>query len=368
MAKDLIGVGIIGASPGHWAGTAHIPALRALPDFELRAISTSRRESADAAAAAFGIDKAFDNHEALVSDPDVDVVVVTVRVPHHLELVSAAIAAGKHVYCEWPLGNGLDEAVKMASLAREAGVMAVVGLQSRNAPEVAHLRTLVRDGYVGEVLSTTLIGPGQGWAGLIDQSNAYLLDDRNGATMLTIPFGHTVDAFNWVLGEFSTLDATFGHRRKTGTIIETGEVIPMTAADQIAVSGTLDSGAVATIQYRAGVPRGTKLLWEINGTEGDLRITSGGGHLGMSDLQLSGGRGDATSLLPIDVPASYAEAAAGVQAGVAVNVALNYANLASDLRKGTHLSATFDDAVVRHRMIHAIQVSAANGGRQSYPH
>lgn len=62
--------------------------------------NTTRRESAAAAAAHYGIPHAFVGHEALVSSPDVDIVVVTVKVPAHLELVTAAMAAGKHVYCE----------------------------------------------------------------------------------------------------------------------------------------------------------------------------------------------------------------------------------------------------------------------------
>lgn len=367
LKNDMIGVGIIGANPGRgWAAMAHVPALQALPEFQITAISTSRRESAEASAAQFDVKQAFDNHAELVSCPDVDLVAITVKVPHHFELASAAIAAGKHVYCEWPLGNGLAEAEELARLAREQGVLAVVGLQSRSAPAIAHLRDLLRDNYVGEVLSTTLIGPGTRSGGFIDEPNAYTVDIRNGATTLTIPFGHTVDALNWVLGEFATLDATLSRGRDTVTVIGTGEIIPMTAHDQIVVSGVLESGAVAAVQYRASLPRGTKLLWEINGTEGDLRITSDGRHIGMFDLTLSGGRGEEIELKPITVPDSYGAPAAGVPAGFPVNVALTYAKLARDIREGTHLSATFDDAVVRHRMIHAVEAAAKTGVRQSY--
>src|SRR5438105_13560641 len=92
-----IGVGIVGASPDRgWAAQAHIPALRSLSDdFELTALSTTRRESADAASKLFGVPAAFDNHQELVNSPAVDVVVVTLQVPHHLELATAALGAGK---------------------------------------------------------------------------------------------------------------------------------------------------------------------------------------------------------------------------------------------------------------------------------
>src|SRR5882672_12866676 len=107
-----IRVGIIGANPDRgWAAQAHIPALKALAaDFEITALSTSRRESAAAASRRFGVPLAFDNHHDLVNSGAVDVVAVTVKVPYHLELATAALAAGKAVYCEWPLGNGVHEA------------------------------------------------------------------------------------------------------------------------------------------------------------------------------------------------------------------------------------------------------------------
>src|SRR2546427_8549191 len=103
-AKRKIRVGIIGANPDRgWAAQATIPALKSLSDdFEITALSTTRRESADAASKLFDVPLAFDNHQDLVDSPDVDVVVITVKVPYHLQLATAALNAGKAVYCEWP--------------------------------------------------------------------------------------------------------------------------------------------------------------------------------------------------------------------------------------------------------------------------
>jgi len=140
-----IRVGIIGANPDRgWAAQAHIPALRSLSeDFEVTALSTSRRESAEAAGELFGVPLAFDNHQELVNSAAVDVVAVTVKVPYHLELATAALQASKAVYCEWPLGNGLREAETLAALAAKQGVLAVAGLQARSAPPVAYVRDLI---------------------------------------------------------------------------------------------------------------------------------------------------------------------------------------------------------------------------------
>src|SRR2546425_3271239 len=237
-----IRVGIIGANPDRgWAAQAHIPALRSLPDdFEITALSTSRRESAEAASTRFGVPLAFDNTQDLVNRADVDVVAITVKVPHHFELATAALDAGKAVYCEWPLGNGLQEAESLAELAKKKGALAVVGLQARSAPAVAYVRDLIQQGYVGEVLSTTLIGSGMGWGPTVEPYNAYMNDKQNGATMLSIAVGHAADALCYCLGEVRELSATMAMRRKAFTIAGTGETKPMNTDDQVGVSGLLE--------------------------------------------------------------------------------------------------------------------------------
>src|SRR5205807_1721028 len=351
-----IRVGIIGANPDRgWAAQAHIPALKSLSDdFEIMALSTSRRESADAASKLFGVPVAFDNHQDLVNRADVDVVAITVKVPYHLELATAALDAGKAVYCEWPLGNGLKEAENLAALAKEKRVLAVAGLQARSAPSVAYVRDLVEQGYVGEVLSTTLIGSGMGWGPTVEPFNAYLNDRKNGATMLSIALGHAADALCHCLGEARELSATMTVRRKTFTIAETGESKPMTADDQVAVSGLLEGGAAFSIHYRGGVSRGTNLLWEINGSEGDLQLTATGGQAQIWELDVSGGRGAQSSLELLHVPEGYRWAP---PQGPGTNVAQAYARFARDYREGTHFCPTFEDAVTRHRMLDAIETA-----------
>src|SRR5207249_6998063 len=96
----------------------------------------------------------------------------------------------------------------------------------------------------------------------------------NGANLLTVPVGHSLDILNYVLGEFAELSALSAVRRPLITIEETGEQIVKTAADQIAVIGTLTSGATASIHIREAVAGGSGFQWEINGTDGTLRITA----------------------------------------------------------------------------------------------
>src|SRR5712691_11372856 len=360
-----IRVGIIGANPDRgWAAEGHIPALKSLSDdFEITALSTSRRESADAASKLFGVPVAFDNHQDLVNRTDVDVVAITVKVPYHLELAMAALDAGKAVYCEWPLGNGLKEAETLAALAKKKGVLAVAGLQARSAPSVAYVRDLIRQGDVGEVLSTTLIGSGMGWGPTVEPFNAYRNDKKNGATMLSIAVGHTTDALCYCLGEARELSATMAMRRKTFTIKGTGQNEPMNTEDQVAVTGLLEGGAAFSIHYRGGVSRGTNLLWEINGTQGDLQLTATGGQAQIWELEVRGGKGDQSALELLPVPAQYRWAPSQALAP-STNVAQAYAHSARDYREGTHLCPTFEDAVTRHRMLDAIEKAATTGKRQ----
>ena len=91
----------------------------------------------------------------MAADPDVDLIVVCVRVPGHRDLVMAGLQAGKAVLCEWPLGANLAEAEEMAGLARQRSVKTIVGLQARSDPTILYARDLVQEGYIGEVLTAT---------------------------------------------------------------------------------------------------------------------------------------------------------------------------------------------------------------------
>src|SRR5438105_3092086 len=365
IPKSTLGVGIVGVSPVRgWAATAHIPALRALPNYQIRALSAHNAEFARAAGEVCGVSAVFSDHEQLVAQPDIDVVAVTVKAPHHRAHVSAALAAGKAVYCEWPLGRDLDDARAMAALAAKQGVHTVVGLQARQAPAIEFVQQLLRDGYVGEVLSTTMVGlsiPGD----VVVQANGYMLDKTNGANLLTVPVGHSLDILNYVLGEFADLSAVSDLRRPLITIEETGEQIVKSAADQIAVIGTLRSGATASVHIREAVAGGTGFLWEINGTDGTLRITAAAAVPGIFPLTVAGAQGH-NEPAELVIPAALKQkwpTLTGLEGAPAFNVGRVYAAFAADIDNGTHTVPDFADGVRRHEVIAAIERSAASGER-----
>ena len=128
---DKIRIGIVGATvtPGGsgWGARAHVPAIKALPDYELKAVCTAHEETAKASQVEFGADLAFDNMAQMVARDDIDLAVVCVKVPGHRDLVMQAIDAGKDVFCEWPLGANLAEAEEMTDRAHAKGLRTMVG-------------------------------------------------------------------------------------------------------------------------------------------------------------------------------------------------------------------------------------------------
>jgi predicted dehydrogenase len=188
MATEKIRVGIIGASMRNgWARDAHIPALSAL--FEITAVSTSRQETADETAEHFGIPHAFADPYKMVQHPDVDLVSICVRVPFHHQLGMAALNAGKHLYCEWPLAATTEQAQQMRDLAVHKGGHHMVGLQARGAPTFNRVRDLIAEGYVGKVLSCTMIITTPAWGTEFTRDWAYMADRSNGNTLMTSPGG-----------------------------------------------------------------------------------------------------------------------------------------------------------------------------------
>nr|WP_320049174.1 Gfo/Idh/MocA family oxidoreductase [uncultured Desulfuromonas sp.] len=300
-----------------------------------------------------GLPHAYDTPADLVASDEIDLVVVTVKVPFHNELVRAALEAGKHVHCEWPLGNGLEQARELTRLADEKGVVATVGTELRTAPELHYLRQLVADGYVGEVLSTTLIGSGGNWGAETIADLAYLSDKSNGANMLTIPFGHTLAGVRDVLGDFADLSGRLLKRRDRVHVTDTDETIESTADDQIMVHGVMASGAAFSAHYRGGLSRGTNFLWEINGTRGDLQVRVSVGHAQMTPLSLWGAQRDASEMKPLPVPECLY---AGLPEEVIVrNVAGIYALIAEDITTGSRKAPSFNDGLKLHEWLDVIE-------------
>jgi predicted dehydrogenase len=359
-AHEPLGVGIAGLSAtGGWAARAHVPALALLDGIGLRGLTARSAASGRAASAAHGV-PAYASVADLARAADVDLVVVAVKVPRHRELVLPALELGVPVLSEWPLAVDLREAEE---LKRAAGrTRTFVGLQARSSPTFRWLADLVHAGYVGELLSATVVAASSGWGDPVPDRLRYTLDRAQGATLLAIGFGHVIDAVSMVVGEPEDVVATTATRRPRVPLVGAAGSIPMTAEDQIAVSGTLPGGAVLSVHHRAGLAAGPGFLLLVDGTEGTLRVTAPA-EPHIAPVTVHGSRGRA-QLARLTLPDGYDERRD--LAGTAVHSLLHaYAAVRDDLRHGTAHAPDFGHAVRRHRLLDAIERSAASGRRVS---
>ena len=356
-----IRVGIVGVTPERgWARMSHIPALNVLSQYEITALSTRRKENISSLRNIVDVPHIYESVKELVSSPDVDLTVVSVRVPLHYDVIKEAFSAGKNVLSEWPLGKNLKEAEELANMAKEKALQGYIMLQSRAVPAIRYVKDFINAGNIGEVLSTSMIGSGIIYGEHLLKANDYTTDPENGTGMINVTFGNAVDALAYVLGEFTELSATTAIRRKSTKIVETGEEVPVGTADQVAVTGTLQGGAVATIHFRGGTLPGTNFFWEINGTKGDIQILASGGSLAVFDVTVKTSTGKDGSMETLDIPDEYNL----IPGKNLPNIPNNVGQIYQLILQGA--APTFNDALIRHRMIAAIQTAAATGTRQTY--
>jgi len=356
---DRIRLGLIGASVrGTWSSRSHLPALQVSPDVELTAVCTTRADSAEAARQAYGARLAFDDWRAMVASPEIDAVAVVVRVPSHYAPTRAALEAGKHVYCEWPLGRTTAEAEDLAALAGTTRRVTAVGLQARVNLALIHMKDLLAAGYVGEVMAVQVTLTRDGVLSR-PSHRTWQRDVDLGAHTLTIAAGHTVDAMRFVTGDVARLSAVVATQAKQWLDTGTGTLLDVTAPDNVLLSGRLANGAVVSVHVGAIPFAGSGYRMEIYGREGTL-VAAGEDSPQLGAIGLHGAqRGN--RLAPIAVPERLNLAPAGTPQGEAANVGALYTLFAQAIRGGGRCEPDFATAVDLHRLIDAIRQSADAG-------
>jgi predicted dehydrogenase len=356
-----IRVGAIGV--GWWAQYAHLPALTLLPEYELAAVCSRNKETAAALAAQHGFSHAVDSVQQLVSHPEVDLVLVLTPAPQHELGVRAAIAAGKDVYCEWPLTPSTALSEELLGLARQAGVRTIVGLQRRLAPGYRYVRDLLDQGYIGELRSVRLHVSARSFQRERPVSLAYTVPEQNFSSLLPVFGGHFLDVLFRALFDFPVaLSALVVNQVKEVRLIETGEILPHTSEDQVELAGTFGNGAVLSVHLEAGKRNNFGVQIDITGSEGDLRI-SNSTSVGDAFNRIEGARGDAQPLTDLPVPDQYQWLPPGQLGSSVLELAHLYAAHARDVSTGSSLAPSFEDALDMHRLIDQIKQSSASGTR-----
>ncbi len=212
-ARRRIGVGVIGFG---WLGQAHSRSLLRIPtlfaerefDTELVVCGDTVAERRDDAVRSFGFARAAADWRAVIDDPAVDVVYVAAPNMLHVELVEAAAQAGKHVFCEKPVGGTPEQTVRAERAARRAGVTTGVGYNYRWAPLVQYARKLIADGRLGEITNYrgrffSMYGSDPlgvlSWRFLVDQA---------GYGVTTDLMSHSVDLAHMLLGPVARVTGT----------------------------------------------------------------------------------------------------------------------------------------------------------------
>ena len=156
MTKKTIGIGVIGMG---WMGQVHSRSYRLVPqrfpdvEVEPRLVICSDNvpERAEAAKQSLGFEQATSDWHEVISNPDVQVVNIATPNHLHLEIIKAAAKAGKHIFCEKPVGRTPQETIEIEAIAREAGVLTFVGFNYRWTPLIIHAKKLIDEGTLGEL-------------------------------------------------------------------------------------------------------------------------------------------------------------------------------------------------------------------------
>lgn len=281
----MIGVGVIGFG---WLGQAHSRSLLRIPtlfpertfDTRLLVCADPLPERRDEAVQSFGFARAGEDWRAVIDDPEVDVVWVAAPNMLHVELVEAAAAAGKHVFCEKPVGGTPEQTLRAQAAARD--VISGVGYNYRWAPLVQYARTLIADGVLGEITNYrgrffSMYGSDPlgvlSWRFLVEEGGYGVTSDL---------LSHSVDLAHFLLGPITRvvgttetfiterpLPAAAGSHYGRGT--DTDPKGAVTNEDYAGMLCTFASGVRGTFEAsRSIVGPESQMAFEVYGTKGAL--------------------------------------------------------------------------------------------------
>jgi predicted dehydrogenase len=361
--KNPLRVGLIGAG-GRWGPWAHVPALQGLAEAEIYAVCTAHADTAQAAAEKYGVKHAYGDIKALGADPQVEAALVAVRVPAHYALTKSVLEAGKHVYCEWPLGANTKEAEELAALARKKKLHTMVGLQRRASPAFLFLRELIRDGYVGQVLSVHMALMN---SGVLTRTSdrTWQRDVTLGANTLTITFGHALDALCMVVGELTEVSALVSTRVPQWFETDTKKTVDVTSPDNIMIQGRVESGAIVNACVGVHPYHGSGHRLEIYGKEGTLMMIGGGEAGQEANRRIMGGHKDDKALQELPVPDRLKWVPEAVRkVGRAYDVGQMWVKFTEAIRTGARVEPDFDHGVRLHKTLDAIVRASETGQRQ----
>ncbi len=269
MSKQAkIRVGFIGTG---WSERVQIPMFRR-GGLVAQGICSGNPANAERVAQHLAIPNVYTDWRALLDDPQIDVVSI-VTPPHlHAEMAIAALQAGKHVICEKPMALNMTEAEAMLAAAQAApNQLAIIDHELRFHPQRAHLRRLLREGYVGELLTIQLerlgserLNPALPWT--------WVHDAARGGGMLGAVGSHLLDLARWLIGRMDALTAQLqiGHHLRQDPATQSPRDV--TADDQAQLLLRFTNQGQGSLIVSGITPGGYGLTVTVVGTQGTLRL------------------------------------------------------------------------------------------------
>jgi predicted dehydrogenase len=277
LGKDL-GVGLIGSG---FMGRAHALAFRmvggvfdlpAQPRLEI--LADANRELAANAAASLGFARSTDDWRSLVTDPMVDIVAITTPNALHKPMSLAAIAAGKHVYCEKPLATSVADAKEMTEAAEAKGVVTLVGFNYLRNPVIRLAKEIVDSGEIGTITSFRGIHAEDFMA---DPSVPYnwRCDPANAGGALADIGSHITSMARYLVGDIEAVCGQLHTQyRQRPSATNPGEMRDIKVDDQANILVRFAGGIPGTITANwIATGRKMQLAFELYGTKGSLEFT-----------------------------------------------------------------------------------------------
>ncbi len=374
-----VGIGVIGMG---WMGRVHTAAYNRLaehfPDLGVHPrLLLAADTSADRRAHAerVGFERTTDDWRAVIDDPAVEVVNVTLPNVMHREVAAAALAAGKHVWVEKPVGRGLEDTQAVAEAARRADGVTGVGFCYRFAPAIQHARELIAQGVIGDVnhyrgvfLADYANRPEGAASWRFERAAA-------GSGVLGDLMAHVVDLTHYLIAPIERLSgrtATMIPRptRQTyeGTHFSRGDSAVLVDVENEDWAGALfelpGGEAVGSLEAsRVVVGPRTGLRIEVHGTTGaltwDLQRMN---ELQRFELSEDGDEGYTTILVGAQHPDFAAfQPGAGVPMGYDDLRVLEARNFLAAVRDGEQREPGVEEMLVTARVLDAIERSAESG-------
>ncbi|MGY5765094.1 Gfo/Idh/MocA family protein [Brachybacterium sp. DNPG3] len=377
----MIGYGFMGAAHAHAWRTAHrFFDLPRTP--ELTAIAGRNPEGVAAAAEQYGFARSTTRWQDLVEDPAIDVIDICTPGDTHREIALAALAAGKHVLCEKPLANSVEESEEMAAAAAEAasrGIRSICGFSYRRTPALAYARQLVAEGAVGDIRQVRCQYL-QDWLSDADAPMTWRLQkDKAGSGALGDIGAHVIDLAQWITGEdiaavSGTLQTVVPTRPAAGAMQGlggkgdvSGERQEVTVDDVALFTARFASGVLGSFEAtRMATGRKNAMRVEINGSAGSIAFDfERMNELEIYDATAPAGRQGFARVLTTEPEHPYAANwwPTGHGLGYEHTFTHEIADLVRAIGEGTDPSPSFAEALHVQRVLAAVEASSAADAR-----